>query len=110
MNLASREEGPFTVVAPKSKLDTGTAGEAQQGLFDLLDRGVQRLVVDFSEVAYVGSAGLRVLLATAKRLRASGGELRVCSLNETVREVFEISGFSELLPVFPSAREAVQEP
>jgi anti-anti-sigma factor len=110
MEIEVREHGTFTVVAPRQKLDTGTAPDAQQHLAGLVDRGVHRIVVDFTEVAYISSAGLRVLLATAKRVRASGGELRVCCLNETVQEVFDISGFSELLPVFPTASDATGEP
>jgi len=110
MDMLMREHGAFTVVSPQQKLDTGTAPDAQRQLADLLDHGVTQIVVDFSQVAYVGSAGLRVLLATAKRVRASGGDLRVCCLNETVREVFDISGFSELLPVFPTAGEATAAP
>lgn len=109
MQMQLREQGSFTVVSPHQRLDTGTAPEAQQEFSTLVDRGVRRIVVDFSDVAYVGSAGLRVLLSTAKRLRAVGGELRVCSLNETVQEVFEISGFCDLLPVFGSAGEAVAD-
>lgn len=104
------EQGAFTIVSPQQRLDTGTAPEVQAELAELLDRGVRHLVVDLSEVAYVGSAGLRVLLATAKRLRAMGGELRVCALNETVQEVFEISGFCDLLPVFGRAADAVAGP
>jgi anti-anti-sigma factor len=107
MDMVLREQGSFTVVSPRQRLDTGTAPEAQQQLWELLDRGVRQIVVDFSDVSYVGSAGLRVLLATTKRIRAEGGELRVCCLNQTVREVFDISGFSELLPVFASAGDAV---
>lgn len=109
MDMQLREQGSFTVVTPRARLDTGTAPEAQQDFTELVDRGVTRIVVDFSDVAYVGSAGLRVLLATAKRLRAVGGELRVCSLNETVQEVFEISGFSDLFPVFGTASDAVAD-
>jgi anti-anti-sigma factor len=109
MDILLREQGRFTVVSPRMRLDTGTAPDAQRQLSALLDRGVRQIVVDFSEVAYVASAGLRVLLSTAKRIRASGGELRVCCLNETVREVFDISGFSELLPVFASTGDAVRE-
>lgn len=109
LEILLREHGRFTVVSPRARLDTSTAPDAQQQLGDLLDRGVHQIVVDFSEVSFVASAGLRVLLSTAKRIRASGGELRVCCLNETVREVFDISGFSELLPVFPSTGDAVRE-
>jgi len=57
---------------------------------------------------YISSAGLRVLLVTAKRLGGSGGSLHICGLNETVDEVFEISGFSVILNVFGTADEAMQ--
>jgi anti-sigma B factor antagonist len=106
MDMQLREQGSFTVVSPHQRLDTTTAVEAQEELSGLVGRGVRRIVVDFSDVSFVGSAGLRVLLATAKQLRAVGGDLRVCSLNETVQEVFEISGFTDLFPVFVSAQEA----
>lgn len=109
MDILVRESGAFTVIAPQTRIDTGTAPDAQQQFSALLDRGVRLMVVDFSDVSYVGSAGLRVLLSTAKRIRAAGGELRVCCLNETVREVFDISGFNELLPVYASAGDAVRE-
>jgi anti-anti-sigma regulatory factor len=50
-----------------------------------------------TKLDFISSAGLRVLLATAQELKLDGGELRVCSLNESIKEVFDISGFSALL-------------
>ena len=109
MEIEQRVEGSVTIVSPHQKLDTGTAPMAGQTFSDLMNHGAQRIVVDFSDVPYITSAGLRVLLATAKQLRAKGGELRVCALNEAVQEVFEISGFNTLLPVFASPADAVRE-
>ena len=109
MEIEQRIEGSVTIVSPHQKLDTGTAPMAGQTFSDLMNHGAQRIVVDFSDVPYITSAGLRVLLATAKQLRAKGGELRVCALNEAVQEVFEISGFNTLLPVFASPADAVRE-
>jgi len=63
--------------------------------------------VNLEKLDYISSAGLRVLLATAKKLKAIGGELRVCSLNEIVTEVFDISGFDLILTVLPSESEAL---
>jgi len=108
MDILSREETGVTVVNLKGNLDTNTAPEAQQHLDGLQDDGVRKILVDFADVDYVSSAGLRVLLVTAKRLSGSGGSLRVCGLNETVSEVFEISGFSVILSVFGSAAEALE--
>lgn len=109
MEIEQRVEGGVTIVSPHQKLDTGTASLAEQTFSSLMNQGAQRIVVDFSDVPYISSAGLRVLLATAKQLRARGGELRVCALNEAVQEVFEISGFNTLLPVFTSLADAVRE-
>lgn len=109
MDIEQRIEGNITIVSPHQKLDTATASTAGQALATLMDQGVRRIVVDFSDVPYITSSGLRVILATAKQLRAKGGELCVCSLNEAVEEVFEISGFNTLLPVFASSADAVRD-
>lgn len=108
MDIQQHIDGGVTIVALHENLDTSTAPEAGQALSGLVERGARRIVVDFTDVAYVSSAGLRVLLATAKQLRVNGGALRVCSLNDGIQEVFDISGFSTLLSVYPSATEAVR--
>ncbi len=71
----------------------------------LIDDGESTIVVDFSSVDFVSSAGLRVLLATAKKIGTSGS-LRLFGLNPSVREVFDVSGFSTIFAIFddePSA-------
>lgn len=108
MNISSRREGGVTVVGVEGNLDTNTAPDAQQHMDGLQDDGVQKILVNFADLDYISSAGLRVLLATAKRLGGSGGSLRICGLNETVSEVFEISGFSVILSVFGSEAEALE--
>ena len=96
-----------TLLAMEGNLDTNTSVDAQDHINGLIDDGAAKLVVDFEKVDFVSSAGLRVLLATAKKLGGVGGSLRICGLNETVAEVFEISGFSTILNVFPSESEAL---
>ncbi len=64
-------------------------------------------MVNFEELKYNRSAGLSVLLATAKQLKGNSGELRICSLNEFVQEVFEISGFCTISSVFNSESDAL---
>jgi len=66
------------------------------------------VVVDFTALDYISSAGLRVLLGTAKRLSGAGGAQHLCGLTETVREVFQISGFSTILAVFATEAEALK--
>jgi anti-anti-sigma factor len=107
MQLSSEAVENATVVRLEGSLDTNTSGEAQDYLNTTMDDGASRIVVSLDKVDFVSSAGLRILLATAKRLSASGGGLRICGLNDTVAEVFEISGFSTILDVFPSESEAL---
>jgi sigma-B regulation protein RsbU (phosphoserine phosphatase) len=108
MNLETKTVGAVSLVQCDGKLDTNTSTEAQEYLVRLIEGGASKILIDFGKVDFVSSAGLRVLLATAKRLSGSGGSLRVCGLNETVNEVFEFSGFSTILSVFPSEAEALE--
>ena len=107
MDIASEIKDTITVVRFEGNLDTATSTDAQDYLNNAIDEGASKVVVCFDKVDFVSSAGLRVLLATAKKLGGGGGTLRVCGLNETVAEVFEISGFSTILNVFPSETEAL---
>ncbi len=107
MKITVDEVGDASVVRFQGNLDTNTAPEAQDRIDELVERGVARVLVDFKDLDYISSAGLRVLLATAKKLGGQGGSLGLCNLNETVNEVFEISGFSMILNVFASEQEAL---
>ncbi len=108
MKLNTSSEGEVTVVKIEGNLDTQTAPEAQDELNRLMDEGSQKLLLDFADLAYISSSGLRVLLSVAKRLAPDEGEMRICNLNDVVNEVFEISGFSTILKIFPSDSEALE--
>ena len=103
MKLETDNSDGITAVHFDGNLDTGTAPTAEQHLTGLIDEGSTKLLLDFEHCEFISSAGLRILLATAKRLRPSGGSMRICCLNETVQEIFDVSGFSSLLSVFPDA-------
>ncbi len=97
------------VLAFEGKLDTLTSPEAQSHLTRLIEEGARKILVNFDKLEYVSSAGLRVLLTAAKQLRTENGELRICGLNEVVKEVFDISGFITIFKVFASEPEALED-
>lgn len=107
MNIDSASENGIAIVALEGSLDTNTSPEAQTHLDGLMDGGEKKILVDFTKVDFVASSGLRVLLATAKRLKGDGGVLRICGLNDAVAEVFEMSGFDTILNVFGTRDEAL---
>jgi anti-anti-sigma factor len=108
LDITTRTQNDITIAAFAGSLDSATAPLAQQALDGILAGGVRKLVVDFTRLDYVSSAGLRVLLGTAKRLGGAGGGLRLFGLNETVGEVFQISGFARILAVFGTEAAALE--
>ena len=107
MQISVKTTNQVKVLAFEGKLDTQTSPDAQQQLTRLIGEGENRFVVNFEKLDYISSAGLRVLLAAAKQLKGIDGELRICSLNEVVREVFDISGFTTIFKVFGNESEAL---
>jgi len=95
------------VLSPQGRLDSGTGAAFEKDLLNNIDKGARRLLLDFSKLQYISSAGLRIVLVGAKRMKASGGRMALCSLNRQIAEVFEISGFTSVLDIFPSQDDAV---
>ena len=106
MQISTRTSNDIHIVGIAGSLDSTTAPEAQKSL-DSVVAGAKKVALDFTQLDYISSAGLRVLLGAAKKLKASGGKFAMFGLNQSVREVFEISGFSAILSVYPSETEAV---
>lgn len=107
MEIKTTETGDVNVIEVVGHLDTNTSPEAESAINTLIESGSRKLLINFKALEFISSAGLRVLLATAKKLRASGGDLKICSLNDTVQEVFDISGFSSILTVSKDQEEAL---
>ena len=107
MEITTRDVNDVKVVQIEGELDTGSSPDAQNQLDQLRGQGVKKILLDLTNLDFISSAGLRVLLATAQELKENGGDLRVCSLNREVKEVFDISGFSTLLMVFDNEAKAL---
>lgn len=84
-------------IALVGRLDTTTSPELEKELKESLD-DIRELVFDFTHLEYISSAGLRVLLAAQKTMNKQGS-MTVCNVNETVMEVFEVTGFVDLLTI-----------
>jgi anti-anti-sigma factor len=95
------------ILALGGRLDTETSADVELTLQDLMNAGERNFLIDMSGVGYVSSAGLRVLLATAKQLEGGKGSLRLCSLNSSVKQVFDVAGFSKLFSIFANRDAAL---
>ena len=79
----------------------------QDALTSLLEKNVTALVLDLEHLSYISSAGLRVILVAAKELQESTGKFAVCSLSDSVADVFRVSGFDTIVPTYATQPEAL---
>ena len=84
-------------ISPKGRLDTTTAPQLEGVLQESLD-GVTELILDFADLKYISSAGLRVLLSAQKTMNKQGS-MKICHVSSDIMEVFEITGFSDILTI-----------
>ena len=97
MTINKTLEGNALTLALEGRLDTMTAPELETELNASM-KGAETLTFDFSKLDYISSAGLRVLLSAHKAMSAKGG-MKVTNVNEVVREVFDVTGFADILTI-----------
>ena len=110
MKLSPRRFADAVVVSPVGRIDQSSDDTFMEALAPHLERcaaGEDRLVLDLSDLEYISSAGLRVLMLAAKQTKAQGGTLLVTGLQPLVKEILEISRFTMVLDITPSLRDAL---
>lgn len=107
MALNQIEEGGVVILAVDGNLD----GEGTQALEDkvvgLLENGTTKLLFDFSGLDYINSSGLRVLVLAYQRLKKHAGKVAICGVKDYIQEVFEVSGYDKIFPLYPNRGDAL---
>lgn len=111
MELSTRNETDAMVVSVKGKVDANTAPDFEKYLRQQIEEHADKnmLVVNLKELYYISSAGLRAILAAAKKLKQKQGDVILAELQDTVREVFEIAGFASFLKIFETEQSALEQ-
>ena len=97
MTINKKQDGTSLVIELEGRLDTMTAPQLEAELNEAMP-GAESLILDFSKLDYISSAGLRALLSAYKVMSTKGG-MKVTHVNEIVREVFDVTGFSDILTI-----------
>ena len=105
--METKKENGILTVTMLPRFDAYSAKEVEADLNEAIDNGADKILCDFSGTEYISSAGLRVLLATAKKLKKVGGEICLSALKPYVSEVFETAGFTPLFKIYDSEKEAL---
>jgi anti-sigma B factor antagonist len=99
MKITKSTRGNITTLALQGRLDTLTSTQLANELSAIFEGGAVNLVFDFTALEYISSAGLRVLLTAQKKVNALGTEMKITGANETVKEIFDITGFSGIMNI-----------
>ena len=101
-----RNQGTLIIEAAE-RVDSTNAQRFLEDLDAAIEPTDQVVILDMEKLTYISSAGLRVILQTAKILQRQNSGFALCALSGTVREVFEISGFDQVISIHPSQEEAI---
>jgi anti-sigma B factor antagonist len=108
MEVTQTQKEGIYILGLKGRLDSNTSDDFEKMLLGLILGGETRLVLDFSDLDYISSAGLRVLLKAAKELKRNDGRLAFCSLKDYIKEIFELSGFVSFFPIYLKLEESLK--
>ena len=86
MEVTEKRQNGVIILVPKGRLDSNTSDDFEKRLLGLVGAGETSVVIDFKDLDYISSAGLRVLLKTAKELKRTNGQFSLCSIKDYIRE------------------------
>ncbi|HUK13646.1 MAG TPA: STAS domain-containing protein [Thermoanaerobaculaceae bacterium] len=108
LELKLRSEGGWSVVGLVGRLDVTAAPNFERQCDEWIGAGHTRMILDFSRLEYISSAGLSSIITAAKALQAVGGRFAIAGLAGVIKEVFSITGFATLFPNYPDVEAALR--
>ena len=107
MDVTPERDGATLILKADGRIDGTNATQFQDNLKQHIADGDTAVVLDFEELSYISSAGLRVILLTAKDMQSAKIKFAVCSLSKPVKDVFTISGFDQIIDIHDTQSEAL---
>lgn len=107
MEITTTSKDNATTLSLNGRIDTATAPELEQAINRVIDGGQRKVLLDFAGVTYISSGGLRVLLATAKKLKNPGDKFGICALSPEVLKILKLAGFTSIFSIYASEGEAL---
>ena len=107
MEITTTNKDNATTLSLNGRIDTATAPELEQAINRVIDGGQRKVLLDFAGISYISSGGLRVLLATAKKLKNPGDKFGICALSPEVLKILKLAGFTSIFSIYASEGEAL---
>jgi anti-sigma B factor antagonist len=109
MEIDHKVENGVINIAINGRMDAASAPVAEESIKKIMEGDENRLLFDFSNLEYLSSGGLRVILGAAKEIRRREGKLVLAALKPYVYEIFEVSGFTAMIPIKDSVSEGLKD-
>jgi len=109
LKITLKEMNDIVIIGLDGTLDTNTSPEAEVEINKSLEKGAIKMAIDLENTRYVSSAGLRIFLATAKKMMSRSGKVILCHPNEIVKDILHVSGFNTIIDVKPTVDQALRE-
>jgi anti-anti-sigma factor len=107
MEITKTNRDGAIILSVAGRIDTATAPALEQAINKEIESGNRKILLNFSAVTYISSGGLRVLLATAKKLKNPGDKYALCSLAAEVHKILKLAGFTSIFSIYPSEGDAL---
>jgi anti-sigma B factor antagonist len=107
MEITTAIRDGAAILSVAGRIDTATAPALELAINKAIDGGTRKVLLNFAGVTYISSGGLRVLLATAKKLKNPGDKYALCSLAAEVNKILKLAGFTTIFSIYPSEGEAL---
>ena len=108
MEIIAEIQNDINIYRLKGRLDSNTSQGFEQKLFQAISNGSKNIVVDFKDIDYISSAGLRVILKAFKALQREDGRIILCSMQKYVREIFKMIGIDSFVPTLDTMDDALK--
>lgn len=106
MEIIEEKQDAINIFKLNGRLDSNTSQGFEKKIFQAISDGSKHIIIDFKDLDYISSAGLRVILKATKAINREDGKIMLCSMQDYVKEVFEIAGFDSFLPIVPTIDDA----
>ncbi len=109
MRIKVRKEETALIISVAGRMDAVSAPEFERTCNEWIEENEHTLVIDFNDLDYLSSAGLRSLLVIGKKLKAENGSISLAALKDIIKDVFMISGFDSLFPIYETVEAALAQ-
>ena len=108
MEIIEEMQNDINIYRLNGRLDSNTSQGFEKKLFQAISDGAKNMIVDFKDIDYISSVGLRVIIKAFKALQRADGRIMLCSMQDYIRELFEITGIDVFVPIVASIEDALK--